>query len=140
MKVQFTIPGDPVAKGRPKFTRTGFAYTPQKTARYENLVRLAYAGEYPDRNPSESAVSISIVSTFPVPASWPKKKKLLAIMEKIFKKSRPDLDNLIKSVCDGLNEVAWKDDAQIFELYACKKYGEVPKTEVEIDFIEEDPE
>jgi len=140
MICEFEVPGDPVAKGRPRFTRTGFAYTPQKTARYENLVRLAYAGKYPDRNPSESAVSLSMVSTFPIPVSWPKKKKLLALLEKIFKKSRPDLDNLIKSVCDGLNEVAWKDDAQIFELYARKKYGEVPRTEVKIDFVEEDPE
>jgi hypothetical protein len=42
--IAFTIPGQPVAKGRPKFARRGahvVAYTPAKTASYENLVKLA---------------------------------------------------------------------------------------------------
>jgi Holliday junction resolvase RusA-like endonuclease len=42
--ISFTIPGEPVAKGRAKFARRGnfvTTYTPDKTARYENLVKLA---------------------------------------------------------------------------------------------------
>ena len=27
----FTVPGEPVAKGRPRFTRSGFAYPDKKT-------------------------------------------------------------------------------------------------------------
>lgn len=44
MSVTFVIPDQSVAKGRPKFARHGkavLAYTPAKTASYENLVKLA---------------------------------------------------------------------------------------------------
>uniref|UniRef100_UPI0015890B54 RusA family crossover junction endodeoxyribonuclease n=1 Tax=Burkholderia ambifaria TaxID=152480 RepID=UPI0015890B54 len=43
-RVEFVVPGTPVAKGRPKFARRGAhvtTYTPEKTERYENLVKLA---------------------------------------------------------------------------------------------------
>lgn len=138
MKVQFTIPGDPVPKARARKSPAGFVYKDKKTERFENLVRLAYSQAYPDRIPSEAPISLSIISGFSVPESWSKKKKILAICERIFKISRPDLDNLIKSVSDGLNGVAWKDDRQIYELYARKVYAEAPKTTVSIEFIEED--
>lgn len=39
--MNFVVPGEPVGKGRPKFARRGnfvTAYTPEKTASYENLV------------------------------------------------------------------------------------------------------
>jgi len=42
--ISFTIPGEPVAKGRARScVRNGHIahYTPEKTALYENLVRLA---------------------------------------------------------------------------------------------------
>lgn len=41
----FTIPGTPVGKGRPKFSRAGAGvrtYTPEKTASYETLVKWSY--------------------------------------------------------------------------------------------------
>ena len=42
--VAFVVPGEPVAKGRARaFIRAGHVahYTPEKTARFENLVKLA---------------------------------------------------------------------------------------------------
>ena len=42
--IAFTIPGQPVAKGRPRACIRGgkvATYTPDNTARYENLVKLA---------------------------------------------------------------------------------------------------
>ncbi len=38
MKVEFTVPGVPVGKGRPRFMKNGHTYTPQKTRDYENKV------------------------------------------------------------------------------------------------------
>jgi len=137
MIYEFEVPGDPVAKGRPRFTRTGFAYTDKKTASFENLVRLAFSSSYPEAIPTDQPVSLSIVARFPIPVSWSKKKKALAMAEKMHKVSRPDLDNIIKSVSDGLNEVAWKDDAQIYELHARKSYAENPSTKVRI-IVQED--
>ena len=101
-------------------------------------MRLAYSEAYPDRIPSENPVALSVDAYFSIPKSWSKKKKALAADCMIWKTSRPDLDNIVKSVSDGLNEVAWKDDAQIYMLQAWKGFSENPRTEVEIDFKEEE--
>ncbi|MCP4569473.1 MAG: RusA family crossover junction endodeoxyribonuclease [FCB group bacterium] len=45
---------------------------------------------------------------------------------------RPDIDNLLKFVCDALNGVAWKDDSQIVLKSGQKMYGD-PSTSVIID-------
>ena len=42
MTIKFTVPGVPVGKGRPRFTRGGHAYTPEKTAAFEEKVRLCW--------------------------------------------------------------------------------------------------
>ena len=36
---------------------------------------------------------------------------------------KPDLDNLVKSVLDGLNGIAYVDDNQIIDIEARKEYG-----------------
>ena len=38
MKIEFTVPGIPVGKGRPRFMKNGHTYTPQKTRDYEDKV------------------------------------------------------------------------------------------------------
>ena len=38
MKVEFTVPGIPVGKGRPRFMKNGHTYTPQRTRDYEDKV------------------------------------------------------------------------------------------------------
>ena len=50
----------------------------------------------------------------------------------------PDIDNLAKFVADSFNTYFYKDDSQIVELRAEKKYldiGESARTEVMIDEI-----
>ena len=51
---------------------------------------------------------------------------------------KPDLSNLIKSVEDGLNGVAWKDDALICAISASKRYGNEDLIVVKIDNILDD--
>lgn len=46
-------------------------------------------------------------------------------LEAVFRQSthqRRDVDNMVKLVCDGLNGVAWPDDAQVLELHARKEF------------------
>lgn len=45
---------------------------------------------------------------------------------------RPDLDNIIKSVKDGLNGVAYHDDSQVWRVTATKVWGEKDETTVEV--------
>ncbi|MFX8637221.1 RusA family crossover junction endodeoxyribonuclease, partial [Acinetobacter baumannii] len=46
--------------------------------------------------------------------------------------SRPDGDNVLKAVGDGLNAVLWRDDAQIAEASIRKIYSETPGLEIEV--------
>lgn len=140
-KLTFTVPGDPIGKGRPRFVRgSGRTYTPEKTARYENLVRLAFIQEHPGLTPINSAVEINIRAYFQIPESWPKKRKTAALSGELLKVTKPDLDNIIKSITDGLNGVAWTDDVLIHAINASKDYSETPRVEVSIYYTEEQEE
>ena len=137
MVIKITVPGDPVAKGRPRFTRTGHSYTPPKTKQFENLVRLAYTLQQPDRDPAEGPIELTVRVYFAIPTSWSKKKQEAAATEQMKKISKPDLDNCLKAVQDGLNGVAWKDDAQVTDTHSSKRYSKRPRVEIEIKTEEE---
>lgn len=131
--ITFTVPGTPVAKARARSVlRHGKIthYTPNTTARYENLVRLAAQQAMGGQSPLEGAVSLSVRAYLPVPASWSKPRRLAASAG-LPHTSRPDLDNLLKSVKDGANGVLWRDDSQVAEVSACKRYGD-PRVVVEV--------
>ncbi|WP_334299865.1 RusA family crossover junction endodeoxyribonuclease [Anaerobutyricum hallii] len=48
---------------------------------------------------------------------------------------KPDLDNVIKSILDALNKVAYHDDTQIVSLSMEKFYSDSPRVEVTINSI-----
>lgn len=140
-RLQITVPGDPVGKGRPRFVRaTGRTYTPESTSRYENLVRITFATKYPDHVPIDNPIELTIRAFFSIPKSWTKKRTAEASRGGYPKTSKPDVDNIIKSVCDGLNGVAWTDDARIHRISASKEYSDQPRVEIRIDYDEEEEE
>lgn len=133
-KITFTIPGEPVAKGRARsFVRKGQVahYTPQKTARYENLVKLAAQQAMGERAPTEGGVALIVRAFMGIPTSWSQKKQRAAALGEITPTKRPDLDNIVKAVKDGANGVTWKDDSQVVDVRASKRYG-TPRVEVEV--------
>ena len=133
-KISFIIPGEPVGKGRPKFTTTnGFAraYTPKKTQSYENLVKMAFLQERREP-PFCGPVSMRISAFFSIPKSWPKKRLSAHNNKSEAVTKKPDLDNIIKIVADALNKLAYVDDSQIFEVTALKFYSHAPLTTVTI--------
>lgn len=132
--ITFTIPGEPVAKGRARsFVRNGHVahYTPEKTARYENLVKLAAQQAMGDMAPAEGAVALIVRAFMGIPTSWSQKKQRAAALGEITPTKRPDLDNIVKAVKDGANGVTWKDDSQVVDVRASKRYG-TPRVEVEV--------
>lgn len=131
---EFIIPGPPIAKGRPRLGKHT-TYTPTKTVNYENLVQFSYIEKHKNKEVLEDDLSISIMFYFPIPKSTNKKNKQLMLKGKIRHSKRPDIDNCIKSVTDGLNNIAYKDDSQIVEIKAYKFYAEEPRTEVRIESI-----
>jgi Holliday junction resolvase RusA-like endonuclease len=124
--LQFHIDGEPVPKGRPKFTsRAGFmrTYTPRKTVDYELAVKAAAQAAMGPTDLLETPLGVYLYMRLPIPKSHSKKRKeaCLSGQEKPIKK--PDIDNLAKSILDGMNGVIWKDDAQIVSLHVTKVYA-----------------
>lgn len=130
--IRFEILGKPVAKARPRITRQGFAYTPQKTVNYENLVRYTFQSEFPNHKPFEGYIEANITAIFDVPKSYTKKKRKELLETHNNYNHKPDLDNIAKIILDSLNGIAYKDDAQITVLHINKEYGEQGKVIVEI--------
>ena len=119
------LPGQPIGKGRPRFTRTGRVYTPEKTRRYEH--RLAgTASNYMllhQLDCTEKPCRALIKAQFEIPKSWAKAKKAAAEANEIYPK-KPDADNIAKIVLDSLNSIIWDDDAQVYDLRVIKTYGD----------------
>ena len=101
----------PKAKGRPRAGKYGM-YTDKATREYEQAIKEAYlASEGPL---FEGPVTLSV--------TFNKDKILLTISEvKAESSLRGDLDNYIKSIMDGLNGVAYKDDGQVLNIKGHKR-------------------
>lgn len=138
MEVEIFIPGKPIGKARPKFSRTGSfvrVYTPSETTKYEKLISSLYKEKCSKM--FTGYVSVSIEAIFPVPASVPKKKIEDYLSGKILPDKKPDLDNICKIVLDGLNRAAFSDDKAVVDLMAKKRYGENPGVRVIISDFED---
>ena len=133
-EITFVVPGEPVGKGRPRFVRqTGRAYTPQRTADYEKLVRQSYKQQV-KLEPFEKGVPLSLhVDVYQqIPKSASKRKQEAMIGRKILPTKKPDCSNILKSIEDGLNGVAYADDSQIVRVSVAKFFSETPEAVVTI--------
>lgn len=122
--VQFTVPGVPVAKGRPRLgTIKGQAraFTPAKTRAYESEVRHYAAEAMRGRALIEGPVAVDVTAYLPIPKSMTKRDRA-CIGATVFPTTRPDVDNYLKSALDALNGVVIRDDAQVMQAVAAKVY------------------
>src|SRR5690554_4997499 len=83
--IEFIVPGKPVGKQRARVVK-GRAYTPDETRAYESWVALC--ARCADVEIATGKVAIQIIAYMP-------------------DLRRRDLDNVIKSIMDGLNGVAY---------------------------------
>jgi crossover junction endodeoxyribonuclease RusA len=111
MEITCRIEAVPVAKERPRLTRYGGVYTPKKTADFEELVAQSWrdqVGTKFEDEPLEVHLNFGVVNM------------------------AQDIDNLCKTILDGLNGVAWKDDRQVHKLNAWKYHTTKPEALVNI--------
>lgn len=141
--VSFIVPGEPIAKGRPRFSvrksKDGGAYvsvrTPDKTVIYENQVKLEYRDQTGGfKFPDDSMLEIEIEAYFSIPKSASKKKRAAMLTGEIRPTKRPDADNVLKCM-DALNGIAFRDDSQIVRATIDKFYDAVPRMIVTISEI-----
>lgn len=134
MKVNFTIDGEPVGKARPRMnTRTGKAYTPDKTRIYEDYTKLLYRSQV--KHYFEGYVRLTIKAFYGIAKSDSRKVKEQKNNNILRPSKKPDIDNVIKLIADSLNDIAYKDDTQIVEMQAMKFYSDKPRVEVTIESI-----
>lgn len=140
MKIEFTIHGSPHGKGRPQFSTYGgriTARTPEKTVIYENLVRLEYQEQCDGKRfPDDATLKVEITAFYDIPKSMSKKKRQLIMEDKLRPTKKPDCDNVIKSILDALNQIAYRDDAQVVDVAVHKYYSDWPRVFVQIENIE----
>lgn len=135
--ITFTVYGEPKGKGRPQFTRTGHAYTPERTKTYEAEIVSAFRREFPDFVRWEKGVPlrVRIKAVYGIPKSDSGLTAARKASGEIRPTKKPDADNVEKVILDALNGIAWRDDAQIVDIRTVKEYGWQPCVMVEIDEI-----
>ena len=136
MRANFCILGEPQGKGRPRFsTVCGHVKprTPEETVLYENLVKTEYRRQTHElRFPDDAMLDVRVIAYYSIPKSVSKKKRQAMLDHKIRPTKKPDFDNIGKVICDALNEIAYRDDAQIVDAQVRKFYSDRPRVVVTI--------
>lgn len=135
--VIFSVEGSPRGKGRPRFMRNGHTYTDDKTREYEERIKKAYLEV--SKACSDKSIGIYITIAFAPNRTDTKAMRAAKLSNELMPRKKPDIDNVVKIVLDALNGVAYKDDTQVNEVTAIRKYDVVPYIQVEIKEIGELP-
>lgn len=127
--LQLTIPGVPVARQRPRFSKFR---TYDKQQDIKEIYRLSILPQLPSGfRMIDTPIKLKILYSMPIPKSTSKKKKLL--MEDGPHVKKPDLDNLYK-MFDSFNGVLWEDDSLIYSIQMEKIYSTTPQTTLNIEY------
>lgn len=126
--VEFRVPGEIIPQGRPRFsTASGYAraYDPIRSRIFKKKVSTHAALAMGGMAPLEGPTGVQIIVDIKIPESWSKKKQARAVSGELRPTSGGrDVDNLAKSIMDGMTGIVYKDDAQIVSLSVSKRYGE----------------
>lgn len=136
MRKTFIIPGEPVAKARPRVMSNGITYTPAKTKNYETLVKELYWHQFKGQDMLEGPIRVRVDAYFQIPksASRRKRERMIRGLERPTK--RPDGDNILKCVTDALNGIAYTDDSAVVSAQVEKWWADQPRVEVELEEFE----
>jgi Holliday junction resolvase RusA-like endonuclease len=118
--IEFFIPGTVTAKGRVKSRIVGegksafiASNVPAKTRKWEAIVRYYAQQAMQGKEKFEGPVRAEIVFAMPRPQCRE---------FDYFCATKPDIDNLVKSILDSVNLILWKDDCIVTEVVAKKLY------------------
>jgi Holliday junction resolvase RusA-like endonuclease len=143
-RIEFTVPGEPIAKGRPRSVirakRDGGIYvghyTPDRTRKAEESF-IAKSIPHRPTSPLTGPIVLEATFEFAVPESWPQWQQAAALNGEWLHVSPPDEDNLVKLLKDAFNGVFWADDRQVFRATVEKRYAAFPQTRITITELEQ---
>jgi Holliday junction resolvase RusA-like endonuclease len=140
--VSFLVPGEAIGKGRPRVSTIGGharMFTPKKTANYETLIAMAAQQAMQGRELIAGPVLVELKIFVAVAASWSKKKAAEALQGIVMPTKKPDADNVLKAICDGINGIVFKDDVQVVNVSLSKRFSETPGVSVRVVPLEGKP-
>jgi Holliday junction resolvase RusA-like endonuclease len=112
-------------------------YNKPELVAYEQLVawhaKQAMGGAEPYARDVPLSLLVEVV--LPIPASWTQRKWQKAVDGLILPTARPDSSNLLKAIEDGMQGVAYADDAAIVHVTLVKRYGAYPCVMVDVSPI-----
>lgn len=137
LNVGFEVVGLPLPQGRARarvvqpYGQRAYArfYDPPRSANWKQTIMLQ-ALPYRPAKPSERAIFLRLTFRMPRPKSLAKRVSQHT--------KKPDLDNLVKAVQDALRGVFYRDDSQIAELQAVKRYSPTPGVTVAVSDFHDD--
>ena len=132
-KISLTVPGEPRAKQRPKWFKHG-TYTPEKTVSYETYIKELFTIKYSEFMPKEEALTLNIWAGLLMPKSTSKKKLGMMKLGILEPAKKPDVDNILKTVMDALEKLAYKNDSQICHVVIDKDFSERPRLEITLSW------
>jgi Holliday junction resolvase RusA-like endonuclease len=133
--ITVSLLGEPVAFARMRIAaRTGahFVPAPQRNAMAALRIEAANTMLHMGAAVLDEPVSVELLAELPIPASWSKKRRNLAILGYIRPATRPDIDNIFKLMADAFNGVIWRDDVLVVDVHMRKIYGLQPKLVVTV--------
>ena len=121
----FQVEGNAVPKERARRGAAGHWYTPGKTRNWEELVggraKEALSGMTFGLAPKGIPVGVEVVFEISMPSFW--RKSVKAEMVETICTQEPDLDNYVKALLDGMEEVVYHNDSQVGHLDARKEWA-----------------
>ena len=113
-------------KGRPRYTRTGRAYTPKRTRDWEQLAaKLLYQSSLGfQASPDDGPIGVELTFIHKRPKRLCRKSDPDGRLWRPIKGRGGDIDNQIKSILDACQAGRIiEDDAQVVELWARDLWG-----------------
>lgn len=117
--ITFSVAGRPQATARPRVLKNGGSFMPKTTVAAQRMVAEAALVAAGSKRPlwPTGCVSVAVNACFGWPAGTAK-KRILPGWTPMPKK--PDVENLAKTVLDGMTGIVYTDDNQVVELTISK--------------------
>ncbi len=130
--IEFILKGKPKALKRHRVARNGRMYDPSFKDKKQMWLQIA---KHKPKQPFAGDIMLKLIFVMPRPKNHFRTGKFKHLLKDNMPErvsTTPDLDNLVKMICDVMNKGFYVDDSQICMLQAEKIYG-TPRTEVVIE-------
>jgi Holliday junction resolvase RusA-like endonuclease len=108
-------------------------FTPKATANFESAVKLYARQAMASNEIFDEPLDVTVNFVYALPKNATKHAKE-EVKKGIYyvKTTKPDIDNLVKAVLDGMNGVVYRDDALVWCLTAMKTYHETDEIRITV--------